>query len=173
MAEENTAIFSEEQEFIKSLHHHLFSSPREVNALKRAFGRPITDDISTYMSFLKVSGGHIYRPKEKIYFLIACMYYLYEKPDSEGNYIPFETLLGRLYGQTGSTDSDIAFLVNCDDLDNGMFLKKFVSYANRCKALLKGNERVDFCKLLKDLKSWNREDKTTRLKWAREITKKG
>lgn len=173
MEETKTSVSNEDQEFIKSLYHNVLASPRDTQLLKKAFGRPINDDMSTYISFLKVSGGHIFEPKEKIYFLIACMFCLYEKPGSEGRYVSFEALLGRLYGNTDSADKDIAFLVNCRDLDDGMFLKRFVSYARRCKDQLRGGERMDFYRLLQDLKFWNSDDKKVQIRWAREITKKG
>lgn len=172
---EPLSIAEMDKEFIKSLTAHLYSAPKERYQLKKAFGRDIKDDISTYMAFLKVSGENIFKPKEDIYFLVACLFYLMENPDMQDQdrkRVSFGTLLGRIYGTSDSTDNKISYLVNSDYDAKGIFQRQFVSYAKRCKSELRSGEMLDYYTLLQDLKFWNMKDKKAKMKWAREITNK-
>ena len=163
-----------DSEFIKSLWSTLYRKSSSLYTVRRAFGKSLNEnDVSVFMSFLDVSNGYYIDKYKDIYFLVASMFYIVERPsDTENNnkkYIKFEKLLGRIYGKSKSTDKTIsAFIDSCFDA-NGIFVNRFVRLVSRCKKELVGNEHIDFSSLLYDLKHWNDEDKNVKYTWAKSI----
>ena len=161
-----------DKDFIKSLNKSLYSRNPNIYALKRAIGRSSEENIKTYISFLNVTKGNIFKPKKEIYFFISTLFYNSERAsETEQKYVRYAVLLRRLYMDkyTKSTEMTISRLLMSDIDDSGIFYKQFVHIFRRAVKMLNYNERIDYLSLLKDLKFWNENNGAVRMRWAEKI----
>ena len=164
-------------EFVKSLWANLYAKSGSIYCLKRAFGNSLKNsDITTYMSFLDVSGNNFYDAQKEVYFLAATMFYNFERPNQvekdNRTFVTFEKLISRIYGKSKSTDRMIQNFVDSDFDSNGIFVNRLVRLSGRCKKELSANEHLDFTALINDLVHWNDPDKSIKFKWAKQIVSK-
>lgn len=170
----DTSFAELDSKFIKNLNYHLYNKSPAIYALRRSFGRNLTDSVPVYMAFSTVAGEPIPKKLEPVYFLIACMFYktrsLNSDPNKEYKTVSFETLVSRVYQESNSTKATIKRFLEMKYDDKGVFTKQFVRICTRCLKTLKANEQINYSSLLNDLKFWNSDKRTTQYKWARAIT---
>ncbi len=168
----NIDFAEKDKEFIKRMYSALAKNSPDIQKFKLAFGRKMTDDLSTYMAFISLCEERKPKTIEHIYFLLTCLFFKTEKVfrDNENvTYVKYQSLLKRVYGDSKTTNKQIERLMDMDFDNNGLFESSFMRLYNRCIKELKGNERFDYLALLKDLKFWNKDDRNVRIKWAYEI----
>ena len=88
-------------EFVKSLWSKLYAKSSSIYCLKHAFGNSIDNvDIKTYMAFLDVSGNNFPDTQKEVYFLVATMFYNFERPNQvekdNRTFVTFEKLVSPL-----------------------------------------------------------------------------
>lgn len=165
---------STSSEFVKSLLANLYAKSGSIYCLKRAFGNSVKNsDITTYMSFLDVSGNNFPDSQRDVYFLVATMFYNFERPNQvekdNRTFVTFDRLISRIYGKSKSTDKMIRNFIDSDFDSNGIFVNRLVRLSERCKKELSANEHLDFTALINDLVHWNDPDKSIKFKWATQI----
>ena len=164
-------------EFVKSLWANLYAKSGSIYCLKRAFGNSVRNsDINTYMSFLDVSGNNFPDTQKEVYFLVATMFYNFERPNQverdNRTFVTFDRLISRIYGKSKSTDKMIRNFIDSDFDSNGIFVNRLVRLSGRCKKELHMGEHLDFNSLINDLVRWNYTDKSVKFKWATQIVSK-
>ena len=164
---------SKDTDFVKCLYANLMRGSKCIYTLKRAFGHPFKSDLKEYMSFLSVCEKSIDPRDEKVYFLVATMFYNFERHSTEisenTKYVKFEQLLSRIYRTSNSTNKTISQMIDSDFDTDGIFINRFVRIANRCKKELRPYEHLDFIKLISDFRFWNADNKRVKFQWAKEI----
>ena len=130
--------------------------------------------MNTYMAFMAVCKGNIYRPKADAYFLTACFFYSQEDANSisRKNYVRMEYLFRRLYWSSSkSTQNQITRFLSGRCESNGAFTKQFVDLSKRAASQLRHGESIAYYSLLQDLKFWNdsRYRNKVKMRWAEMI----
>lgn len=163
--------------FVKSLYAALKSGKSGIFKLKRSLGLDISADMSAYMSFMDIVGGSgipypILRKYESIYFFVACLFYSFEKGDSNKVPVTAETLLGRLYQNVQTSESiknRIVNLIDTENADDVIFQKKLLGLLRLCKDQKRAEESLNYVYLIKALCRWDNDDKVVRKNWAKKI----
>ena len=158
-----------EVNFVRHLKENLCARSPQAYTLKHALGRSADDDIKTYLAFLTVAKSDYVKSKEDVYFLVSCLYFNTERLNEQRNvYVKTEELLKRIYHQSNSAKKNISRLLT-SNYDN-VFTSQFVRLLQQMLNVMKNNEKLDYVRLLKDLKAWNNEDKKVQRRWAEKIT---
>lgn len=164
-------------EFVKSLWANLYAKSGSIYCLKRAFGNSLKNsDITTYMSFLDASGNNFPDTQKEVYFLVATMFYNFERPNQvekdNRTFVTFDRLISRIYGKSKSTDKMIRNFIDSNFDSNGIFVNRLVRLSGRCKKELRSGEHLDFNSFINDLIRWNDTDRAIKFKWASQIVSK-
>ena len=134
-------------DFVKNLWANLYAKSGSIYCLKHAFGNSVSSsDINTYMSFLDVSGNNFPDKQKEVYFLVATMFYNFERPNQaekdNRTFVTFEKLISRIYGKSKSTDKMIRNFIDSDFDSNGIFVNRLVRLSGRCKKELHNRWRL-------------------------------
>lgn len=113
-------------EFVKNLWANLYAKSGSIYCLKRAFGNSVDNvDIKTYMAFLDVSGNNFPDSYKNVCFIVATMFYNFERPNQmekdNRTFVTFEKLISRIYNKSKSTDKMIQNFID-SDFDSMVFL---------------------------------------------------
>ncbi len=173
--------------FVNGVRHSIYTENPLTYQMRRHLGKSLDTDYSGMVPFYSVAcygklkkefdkeelQNKWNRKTEDLLYLVECMICTTTRKNNRNNvkYIKYEEILGRVAKSSKSSANAVGYLLNINYRDKRMFLKMHAHVFNRCRAMLRQNEDIDYVELLRDLLVWDSEiyKHSVRSKWAKAI----
>lgn len=139
-------------------------STGERTALKRSLGQPLAKaEATAWAAFFKAMPACA-QWEEEPYFLVACAYCFFSK--SPGQSRSFIECLREISDESNGVKRRLFTLLDIPRVDSGYFSMKI---SRLLRMIYQKGGKPDFTLLLKDLLTWDNDNRYVQLRWAREF----